>query len=85
MKKICLYLLLLTVVSAVNGQIGREFWFAAPDVWEGYGDAPVVLRVTTFDQAATVTISLPAQNKVLSVKNVAPYSQLGIQPNKDFG
>ncbi len=83
MKKLYIYLLLLTVMTAVNGQIGREFWFAAPDVWEGYGDAPVVLRVTTFEQAATVTISLPAQGgKVLSVKTVAPYSHLGIQLNK---
>ncbi|WP_439182382.1 T9SS type B sorting domain-containing protein [Carboxylicivirga taeanensis] len=84
MKKIYLYLLLLTISTLVNGQIGREFWFAAPDVWEGYGDAPVVLRVTTYDEAATVTISLPAQNgQVLSTQTVAPYSHMGIQLNKE--
>ncbi|MBR8534195.1 T9SS type B sorting domain-containing protein [Carboxylicivirga sediminis] len=84
MKRIYLYLLLLTAVSAVNGQIGREFWFAAPDIWEGYGDAPLVLRVTTFEEAATITVSLPAEGgKILSTQTVQPYSHLGIELNKN--
>ena len=42
------------------GQIDTEFWFAAPAVSEGHGDAPIVLRITTFDQPANIRISQPA-------------------------
>ncbi|MCU4154476.1 T9SS type B sorting domain-containing protein [Carboxylicivirga sp. A043] len=83
MRRICIYLLLLTLYTTVNGQIGREFWFAAPDVWEGCGDEPVVLRVTTFDEAATITISLPAQGgKILGKQTVGAHSHYGFQLNK---
>ncbi|WP_430813612.1 T9SS type B sorting domain-containing protein [Carboxylicivirga sp. RSCT41] len=83
MRRICIYLLLLMFYTTVSGQIGREFWFAAPDVWEGCGDEPVVLRVTTFDEAATVTISLPAQGgKVLGTHTVGAHSHYGFQLNK---
>ncbi|MEX1002805.1 MAG: PKD domain-containing protein [Crocinitomicaceae bacterium] len=36
------------------------FWFAAPDISSAVGDNPVHLRLMTYDQAATVTISQPA-------------------------
>ncbi|UKN02992.1 PKD domain-containing protein [Paracrocinitomix mangrovi] len=36
------------------------FWFAAPDISSGAGDTPVHLRLLSYDQAATVTISQPA-------------------------
>lgn len=39
---------------------GREFWFAAPEVTSMHGDRPLFLRVTSFDQAAVITISQPA-------------------------
>jgi gliding motility-associated-like protein len=42
-------------------QIDTEFWFAAPDISSSNDfDKPIVLRVTSFKQAATVTISQPA-------------------------
>ncbi len=83
MKKVVLYLILLMLASTINGQVGREFWFAAPDVWEGNGDAPVVLRVTTFDVGATITVSLPADNnRVLQQKTVLAGSHSAIQLNK---
>ena len=41
-------------------QTDTEFWFVAPEVWAGHGDAPIVLRFATLDAAATVTVSQPA-------------------------
>jgi len=52
-------LLLLTPLASV-AQVDTLFWFAQPDVWRRYTTLPVNYCVTTFDQAATVTIDLPA-------------------------
>lgn len=61
MKKgfICIALF-LAAISFAEAQTAREFWFAAPDVSAGHGDQPIILRVTTYDFPATVTLSLPA-------------------------
>lgn len=52
-------LLLLTPLASV-AQVDTLFWFAQPDVWRRYTTLPVNYCVTTFDQAATVTIDMPA-------------------------
>lgn len=36
------------------------FWFAAPDYSNGLGESPVFLNVTSYDNPATVQISIPA-------------------------
>ena len=54
-----LALLLLTPLASV-AQVDTLFWFAQPDVWRRYTTLPVNYCVTTFDQAATVTIDMPA-------------------------
>ncbi len=41
-------------------QIDTEFWFVAPSVTEDHGDRPIMLRFTSFDEAANITISQPA-------------------------
>lgn len=41
-------------------QIDTEFWFAAPSVTEDHGDRPILIRFTSFDEAAHITISQPA-------------------------
>lgn len=47
-------------------QTDTEFWFAAPEVSEGIGafggslDRPIFLRITTLNQASTVTVTQPA-------------------------
>ncbi len=50
--------------STTQAQIDTLFWFAAPEVsQDGVAndfDRPIVLRMTAFTQAATVTISQPA-------------------------
>ncbi|MDW8209486.1 MAG: LamG-like jellyroll fold domain-containing protein [Cytophagales bacterium] len=42
-------------------QIDKEFWFAAPDLSESHGHEPIHLRITAFQNPATVTISMPSQ------------------------
>ena len=44
----------------VSAQIDSEFWFAAPSVTDGHGDAPVLLRFTAFSEDARVSITQPA-------------------------
>lgn len=41
------------------GQIGNEFWFAAPDLQEAHGDDPIIFRFSAFEEDAGVTISQP--------------------------
>lgn len=41
-------------------QIDTEFWFAAPEVWANHGDQPILLRFSTLDDAANITIEQPA-------------------------
>lgn len=62
MKKRIIFLSVLILLSFFQtfGQVGREFWFVAPDVTSGHGDSPVLFRFTTFDQKANVRISMPA-------------------------
>lgn len=55
-----LIILLMTYGPVLNAQIDTEFWFVAPNVTEGHGDAPVVLRLTAFERDAEVVISQPA-------------------------
>ncbi len=53
-------LLFFTIVEKVAGQVDKEFWFVAPEVSRHHGDLPVVFRLTTFDEKANITISIPA-------------------------
>lgn len=58
-----LLLACLTVVLLSNcaiSQIDTLFWFAAPEISSGNGDNPIRLNLLSYDQAATVTISQPA-------------------------
>lgn len=57
--------LLLTCFICANlpsyAQIDTDFWFAAPDITSAQAkDVPVYLRITSFGEASTVTISQPA-------------------------
>ena len=58
----CLVLIcLFCTISKTYAQIDTEFWFAAPDITSAGGrDVPVYLRITSFGEASTVTISQPA-------------------------
>ncbi|MCU4175574.1 T9SS type B sorting domain-containing protein [Carboxylicivirga sp. N1Y90] len=59
--KTCLFILIsLMISSTALSQVGREFWFVAPEVTSGHGEAPIFFRITTFDEPTEVTISSPA-------------------------
>nr|WP_321451652.1 T9SS type B sorting domain-containing protein [uncultured Carboxylicivirga sp.] len=78
-------IILLSVFVELKAQVGKEFWFVAPEVTNNHGDSPVVFRITTFDEGANVTISSPA-NGSFSTTNVyiAPntlYTVSGYSPN----
>ena len=69
-------LVLLTAISLLanpiqsSAQLDTEFWFVAPEVWAGHGDAPILLRFSTLDEAASVTVDQPA-NPSFPSQNVA--------------
>ncbi len=52
----------LLLVISVNGysQSDTSFWFAAPAVTPGHSDTPIVVRLSSYAQAADITISQPA-------------------------
>jgi len=56
------------------GQVGREFWFVAPEVTSSHGDKPVVFRITAFDERAKVELSFPANTSFGTIKRT-------IEPN----
>ena len=41
-------------------QTDTEFWFAAPAITPGHENKPIVLRMTSYDKPAVITISQPA-------------------------
>jgi gliding motility-associated-like protein len=62
-KSIFLLLLLCGINNNISAQSGTDFWFAPPDVTDLHnppGGEPLYLLVSSMGQAATVTISQPA-------------------------
>ncbi|SMO51786.1 gliding motility-associated C-terminal domain-containing protein [Saccharicrinis carchari] len=53
---------------SLKAQTGTDFWFVAPDAIHAHGDEPLYFRITTFDKAASVTISMPADNGFKKIK-----------------
>jgi gliding motility-associated-like protein len=62
LTKIVLFVQCILISALTYAQIDREFWFAAPDVYDNAAnfDRPIVVRLSTFSSPATVTISIPA-------------------------
>ncbi len=56
-----IFCLLIIYTTPSLAQTGQTFWFAAPEVTSGHvTDSPIVLRMATGTDPATVTISIPA-------------------------
>ena len=55
-----LCLALTCSLTGAIGQLDTEFWFVAPEVWDGHGDDPILLRFSTLGEPAEVTVELPA-------------------------
>lgn len=54
------FLFLLCLLKGSLAQTDQSFWFVAPEVTNNHGDRPIFLKVSSFDQAANVTIDQPA-------------------------
>ncbi|MBL7826538.1 MAG: gliding motility-associated C-terminal domain-containing protein [Saprospiraceae bacterium] len=64
-------------LSKTLAQTDTEFWFAAPEITQGVNnyDRPVAFWVSTYQQAAVVTLSQPANpNFIPQVLNLQPNS-----------
>lgn len=61
-RKLFPALILFVLTHTVFAQIDKEFWFAVPYANPTNGNLPVFLRFQAFNQAARVTIDIPANN-----------------------
>ncbi len=52
------------IVFHCSGQVDTEFWFAPPEITSGHGDLPLILRVSTQAEPATVKVFQPARENV---------------------
>ncbi|WP_289055273.1 T9SS type B sorting domain-containing protein [Carboxylicivirga marina] len=74
----------IIVLFNTNAQVGREFWFVAPDVTVGHGDEPIVFRITALGTTANVTVSMPADGgRVIQNIQINANTQERIDLDKD--
>lgn len=52
----------MVLCASAMAQTGTEFWFVAPDVSSGHSDRPILLRISSYANPVTITISQPANN-----------------------
>jgi hypothetical protein len=62
LKKLFIALCALFFINAIYAQTDKEFWFVAPEVSQNHGDRPIYLHLTTQANAATITVSMPANS-----------------------
>ena len=72
MNRLLLTFLLFLITLNCFAQTDTEFWFVAPDVSRDHGDSPVNFRISTFDQEASIRISIPANPNFRSVTRDIP-------------
>ena len=56
----------------VWAQGAREFWFAPPEVTAKHADQPIQVRISTYDEDAIVSISIPRQGNIVLIKEKIP-------------
>lgn len=69
LKILFLGVLFLNAIQAVS-QVDTVFWFAMPHLTHSHPGRPVKLCVSTFGQAATVTVTKPATNTTITTFTV---------------
>ena len=62
MKNLVALLVLVGAMGSVWGQIDNEFWFVAPEVISSHEDAPIRMRLATFDLPADVELDHACQS-----------------------
>jgi gliding motility-associated-like protein len=50
----------MLLFNVAKAQTDTTFWFAAPELQQAHGDRPILLRISTSNTAASITISQPA-------------------------
>jgi uncharacterized protein (TIGR02145 family) len=60
LKRFFSILFLYILVNPVFSQIDKEFWFVAPEISSGHGDQPVLMRISTMEETADITLRMPA-------------------------
>ena len=63
---------ILTITVSSHAQRDTVFWFAAPDVSAGVGQIPVKLRFQSYDQAAIITVTQPANGAFIPLTLTMP-------------
>ncbi|GEM_PF-1157929 len=82
-KGFCILCLFILFIFSSNAQVGREFWFVAPDVTSGHGDKPIVFRITAIDSDANVTVSIPSTGTVITNTTIGAKTQQRIDLDKN--
>ncbi|MBW7867052.1 MAG: gliding motility-associated C-terminal domain-containing protein [Brumimicrobium sp.] len=59
-RHILIWLMLVCFHQVTTAQIDTIFWFSAPEISASLGDNPISLRILSYDNPSTVTISQPA-------------------------
>lgn len=54
------FIIALLISSNLHAQVDTKFWFVAPEVSNDHGDDPIYLNISTFDEVANITVSMPA-------------------------
>ncbi len=67
LKIVLLLSLFIGISNNTSAQKDTIFWFAAPDVASSEGDSPIFLRVLSYANPATVTVSLPANGAFIPI------------------
>ena len=78
MKRFIIAIIAISSYLSSYAQMDTEFWFAAPFFNCPHGDtSPYKLVVFSFDQAATVTISMPANPSFTPItKNIPAHGYI---------
>jgi gliding motility-associated-like protein len=80
------YSLMLLCTLDLNAQVDQNFWFVVPETTRNHAKTPGILRITAFEDAASVRISQPANagNFQPIILNVPANSQRTVEFH-DYG
>jgi gliding motility-associated-like protein len=70
--QLSLFAFFLTITVSSFAQRDTVFWFAAPDVSSGVGQVPVMLRLQSYDQPATIVVTQPANGSFVPISLTMP-------------
>ncbi len=72
LKPVVILLVLLLTSTLTQAQVGREFWFVAPEATSSHGDKPIFFRITTFNEGTNLTIEFPANTNFTPINVYVP-------------